>query len=95
MTVLSMPTDGDVLGLVCEGVAVVLERSADGLTGATRLVDELNADSLAVIEIVEVVEERLRGLGHQVWVDDATLARLQTLSDLTAALSAALRGSQA
>jgi acyl carrier protein len=55
------------------------------LAGGDRFVD-LEADSLALIEIVEVAEDRLRSAGMSVRVDDGTLASLTTLAELVTAL---------
>ena len=72
------------LDVLRAAVARVLEVDPAGLTEATRLVDDLSADSLALVEIVEVVEERL-GIA----VDDAELDDLQTLGDAVDVLLAA------
>ena len=64
---------------------------ADGTleVAATRWADDLDADSLAMIEIVEVAEELVGRRGMRVRIDDDTLAALRTVADLVAALDAA------
>lgn len=79
-------TDQALLDVVRQAVTTVLEIPHQGLHSGTRLVDDLEADSLAVIEIVELSEERLRGAGWSVSVDDDVLSRLAVLGDLVAAL---------
>ncbi|HEU0103004.1 MAG TPA: phosphopantetheine-binding protein [Mycobacteriales bacterium] len=48
-----------VLGLVQQACATVLELDPLSVTRETRFVDDLHADSLALVEIVEIVEEAL------------------------------------
>ena len=86
MTVLTDLDETILLDLVREAVATVFELPAGTLDAGTRLVDELEADSLAMVEIVEIVEEELRGRGSRVHVDDQLLARMHTLADIVAAV---------
>jgi acyl carrier protein len=72
--------------VVCHAVFTVLSVPATQLHKSTRLVDDLAADSLALVEIVEVSEEQLRALGISIWVEDDSLARLTVLDDLVKAL---------
>ena len=48
-----------VLALVQQAVATVLELDPRTVTRDTRFVEDLQADSLALVEIVEIVEEAL------------------------------------
>ena len=48
-----------VLDVVRTAVATVLELDPSGITRDTRFRDDLAADSLALVEIVEIVEESL------------------------------------
>ncbi len=86
MTAASTVNDQSLLEIVCRATALVMEVAVGDLDDETRLVDDLAADSLALIEIVEVCEESLRAAGTSVRVDDTTLARLTTLGGLVAAL---------
>ena len=52
-------TGEDVLALVQQACATVLDVDAATVTRETRFVDDLQADSLALVEIVEIVEEAL------------------------------------
>ena len=52
-------TADEVLDVVRQAVATVLEVDPASVTRATRLREDLEADSLALVEIVEIVEERL------------------------------------
>ena len=84
-------TDQALLDVVRQAVATVLDVPLQGLNAGTRLVEDLEADSLAVIEIVEVSEEQLRAAGWPVRVDDGALSRLADLGDLVTALRADVR----
>jgi acyl carrier protein len=90
MTTLTELDDAALLEVVTQSVAAVLELPKGAPRPEHRLVDDLHADSLALIEIVEVSEERLGALGRCVRVDDATLARLATLADVVTVLRAGL-----
>jgi acyl carrier protein len=86
MTTLTHVTDAALLDVVRQSVAAVLAIAEGELRPQTRLVGDLQADSLALIEIAEVSEERLAALGLGVSVDDGMLARVVTLADLVTAL---------
>ncbi len=88
MTLLTDINESTLLDLVRSAVSTVLELPVPTLTAATRLVDDVGADSLAMIEIVEIVEEELRANGTDVWIDDQSLARIQTIADIVAAAAA-------
>jgi acyl carrier protein len=74
------------LDMVRSAVATVLEVPAARLDADTRLVD-----SLAMIEIVEIVEEQLRASGSDVRIADDLLARMQTVADVASAFGGAMR----
>lgn len=52
-------THDEVLAVVQSAVATVLELEPSSVTRATRFSADLRADSLALVEIVEIVEETL------------------------------------
>ena len=52
-------TEDEVLAVVQGAVATVLELDPATVTRATSFKDDLEADSLALVEIVEIVEETL------------------------------------
>ena len=66
------------LGLVREAVAIVMEVEPASVTRETRF-DELKADSLALVEIVEIVEERVGRTGFR--FEDADLDHLATIGE--------------
>lgn len=71
----------DVFGLIRDRLAEILEIEPDRITEDARFVDDLEADSLALIELVEVLEEELgeRTVGFQ--IDDEDLEDLATVRD--------------
>lgn len=52
-------TADEILAVVQGAVATVLEREPTSVTRETRFKEDLKADSLALVEIVEIVEETL------------------------------------
>jgi acyl carrier protein len=86
-------TPDSVLDLVREAVVVVLEVDPTTVSRETRLREDLDADSLALVEIVEIVEERLAATAPGFAVDDEELDGLTTVgeaADLALAKLAAL-----
>ena len=76
------PLDRDgVLTLVTECLADILETAPDRITEGQAFADDLDADSLALIELVETLEEELseRTVGFS--IDDEDLEDLKTVRD--------------
>jgi acyl carrier protein len=71
----------EVLTLVRERLAAILEIDEDRVTLDARFADDLDADSLALIELVEELEEELgeRTVGFR--VDDEDLVDLHTVRE--------------
>ena len=71
----------EVLALVRDRLAEILEIDEDRITREARFADDLDADSLALIELVEILETELgeRTVGFS--VDDEDLAELQTVGE--------------
>ena len=72
--------------VIRDAIVAVLEVPATDVARETRLVEDLHADSLALVEIVELVEERLAedwpGLVPESFrLQDAGLEELQTVGD--------------
>ncbi|HVE98312.1 MAG TPA: acyl carrier protein [Mycobacteriales bacterium] len=87
-------TADQVLAVLREAAEVVLEVDPTTVRRESRLVEDLGADSLAVVEIVEIVEERLADrLGVRVHVDDDALDRVATLGDVVDHVAGLLPGS--
>lgn len=71
----------DVFALIRANLADILEIEDDRITLESRFAEDLDADSLALIELVEALEEELgeRTVGFS--VDDEDLGDLETVRD--------------
>lgn len=73
-------TADEVLAVVQRAVAVVLEVEPISVTRQTRFKEDLRADSLALVEIVEIVEETLAPQAQPGFhIDDEDLDALTTV----------------
>ena len=75
-------TEQEVLEVVRAAVVTVLEVDPGSVVRETRFTEDLRADSLALVEIVEIVEEQLAvhaGAGFR--IDDDDLDGLVTVGD--------------
>ena len=70
-------TPEDVFAAVRDAVVTVMEVAPESVTRETRLVTELKCDSLALVEIAEIVEETLPGLR----IEDADLDDIDTVGE--------------
>jgi acyl carrier protein len=76
------PIDRDeVFGIVRDRLADILEIDPSGISEGQSFVDDLEADSLALIELVEALEEELgeRSVGFR--IEDEDLQDLKTVRD--------------
>ena len=79
LTRAARPTAEEVLGVFRDALALVLEIDASRVTAATVLAD-IDVDSLALVEVAEIVEEHLAPYAHEPFViPDADLASLATV----------------
>jgi acyl carrier protein len=71
----------DVLAIIRERLAEILEIDESRITPESRFRDDLDADSLALIELVEAIESELgeRTVGFS--IDDDDLGDLVTVAD--------------
>ena len=81
-----------VLQLIRDRLAEILEIEPDSITEGASFRDDLQADSLALIELVEILEEELgeRTVGFQ--IDDEDLEDLATVKDAVDYVVARLGG---
>ncbi len=76
------PSAEAVLGVVRTAIARVLEVDPETIGTTTLLREDLGADSLALVEVAEIVEEELRATGPQEFrIDDEDLERIGTVGD--------------
>ena len=74
-------TRAEVLDLVRNQLAEILEIDPSGITESSSFSDDLNADSLALIELVEALEEELSDRVEGFRIDDNDLEDLRTVRD--------------
>ena len=80
-TVGPRPGRDDVFAVVRDAVATVLERDPSSVTWESGFAD-LQADSLALVEVAEIVEEQLAPYSPGGFrIPDDELERLQTVGD--------------
>lgn len=74
-------TPDEVRALVVDRLSEILEIDPGGISAASRFAEDLGADSLALIELVEMLEQELgeRTVGFS--IDDDDLADLTTVGD--------------
>jgi acyl carrier protein len=83
-------TRSEVVDLVCTQLAEILEIDASTITESSSFSDDLNADSLALIELVEALEEELADKVPGFRIDDEDLEDLRTVRDAVDYVSAKL-----
>ncbi|MGO9560388.1 MAG: phosphopantetheine-binding protein [Acidimicrobiales bacterium] len=83
-------TRSEVVDLVRNQLAEILEIDASTITESSSFSDDLNADSLALIELVEALEEELADKVPGFRIDDEDLEDLRTVRDAVDYVSAKL-----
>ena len=71
----------EVLDIVRERLADILEIEPSGIAEGASFSDDLGADSLALIELVEALEEELSERSSGFRIDDDDLEDLRTVRD--------------
>jgi acyl carrier protein len=71
----------EVLAMIRERLAEILEIDEDRITSESSFADDLGADSLALIELVEVLEEDIGERTVGFTFDDEDLGELLTVGD--------------
>lgn len=71
----------DVLELVRSQLSEILEIDGSSITESSSFADDLNADSLALIELVEAIEDELRDHVANFRIEDDDLEDLRTVRD--------------
>jgi acyl carrier protein len=83
------PTVQQVLELLAERVAVVLGVD-EVVTADTRFDQDLHADSLDLVEVVESVGRALRDKGYALTVDDDELLAVETVGEAAERIAAGI-----
>ena len=71
----------DVLGIVRNRLAEILEIEPAGIGEGDSFQDDFDADSLALIELVEAIEEELGERSIEIRIEDDDLEDLKTVRD--------------
>lgn len=71
----------DVVALVRDRLSDILEMSPSDIAESSAFADDLDADSLALIELVEALEEECRKHKPGFHIDDEDLQDLKTVRD--------------
>jgi acyl carrier protein len=80
--VVSSPMDrAEVFELIRDRLADILEVDASDISEGQSFTDDLEADSLAVIELVEAIEEELSSRVSDFRIEDEDLEDLKTVRD--------------
>ncbi|HET9092765.1 MAG TPA: phosphopantetheine-binding protein [Acidimicrobiales bacterium] len=85
-------TRSEIVDLVRNQLAEILEMDAAKISESSSFSDDLNADSLALIELVEALEEELSDRVSGFRIDDEDLEDLRTVRDAVDYVSAKLEG---
>ena len=80
----------EVLSLLSERITVVLGLEGEAVTSATRFDEDLHADSLDLVEVVESVEKALRERGYALSVNDDALLAATTVGEAADQIAAGL-----
>lgn len=83
------PTTDEVLALLTERVATLLGVE-EPVTAETRFDEDLHADSLDLVEVVESVERTLRANGYELSVDDDELLAAETIGEAAERIAASI-----
>ena len=81
----------EVVELVVRRVSEVLDVDAGDIDPGARFDEDLHADSLDLVEVVEGVERDLLLLGIRAGIGDAELVTLRTVGDAAARIAASAR----
>ena len=71
----------EVFRIIRERLADILEIEEDRITMEASFADDLSADSLALIELVEAIEQELEDRAEGFRIEDEDLADLRTVRD--------------
>ncbi len=71
----------EVFEIIRNNLADILEIDPAGISETSSFTDDLNADSLALIELVEAIEEEFSSQGNNFRIEDEDLEELKTVRD--------------
>ncbi len=71
----------EIVGIIRDRLAEILEIEPSAIGEGDSFQDDLDADSLALIELVEAIEEELGERGSDIRIEDDDLEDLKTVRD--------------
>lgn len=71
----------EVFEIIRNHLADILEIDPERINETSSFTDDLNADSLALIELVEAIEEEFSSQGNAFRIEDEDLEELKTVRD--------------
>lgn len=71
----------EIVGIIRDRLAEILEIEPSSIGEGDSFQDDLDADSLALIELVEAIEEELGERGSNIRIEDDDLEDLKTVRD--------------
>ncbi len=71
----------EIVGIIRDRLAEILEIEPGSIGEGDSFQDDLDADSLALIELVEAIEEELGERGLEIRIEDDDLEDLKTVRD--------------
>lgn len=87
-----MTSGEQVLGVLRDAVAVVLEVDPGSVSRDLRFTEDLGADSLAMVEILEITEAQLAALAPTFRIDDADVDAIITVGNFVDYALSRVRG---
>lgn len=90
MTGTAAPASDDLLGVVRESLAVVLEVDPARITADSALERDLGVDSIGRIHMADLLELRLAPVRSRLRIEDDDLLAFDTVDDVVAFLAARL-----
>ncbi|MCL4448316.1 MAG: acyl carrier protein [Actinobacteria bacterium] len=72
-----------IVSLICNNLADILEIDVSAITENSSFAEDLQADSLALIELVEALEEEINEYITGFHINDEDLEELRTVRDAT------------
>lgn len=85
------PSSAELHTLLVSRIRAILEPSMAAIGPATRFGEDLHADSLDLVEVLESIESELRRSGLKVRLPDADVAAIRTVGDAVERMSRQLQ----
>ncbi len=84
-----MSDDASLQSRVCQLVADQLRQPLEKVTAEAHLIDDLDADSLDIVDLTIAIEEEFSTDDHQLEIPEEDAAEIRTMQDLLSYLATA------